>query len=103
MAASIRLQRIVSLAAELTPEERALLWAELETIEQRSDPSARVRGDEPRAKSIPPSPSKEIVDKLSAFVRQQFGPWTGPVPTLDEVKQARRELWSGYVEGDDEP
>jgi hypothetical protein len=36
-------------------------------------------------------------------LRSHFGTWEGPTPELEEMKEARRELWAGYIEGKDEP
>jgi hypothetical protein len=93
--ASSRVEHLLALAAELTREERTSFFVELRALDRTIDRSTLARADKPHANSIAPSPPKEIVDKLSAFVRQHFGSWLGPVPTLADVSEARRDLWNG--------
>ncbi len=63
-------------------------------------------GDDERrrieAELHPEASARSTEDPLERL-RALLPPWTGPVPTYEEMKQARRELWTGYVEGEEPP
>lgn len=77
----LKIDEVIAEYFQLTMGERNRIFSSTRPTETR-EPSADTSTD---------------VEAALASLRERFGAWTGPQVTYEDLKEARRELWEGYV------